>query len=592
MLEITYQSGETALLPCNISNNNPEDRVTLLLWYKEDSLGSKGSPIYRIDARTNQDLVMGTQQQQQQPRVPILDWVNEQFLGKNRVSFDTQLIPASLKIRNVTEADAGLYRCRVDFTNSQTRTERTNLRVVVRPERPQIFDDTGTVRDIFAGPYLEGSDVHLSCKVVGGKPAPRVVWFKNFQLLSELYIQEEDTAAGSLVTYNNLTLHAIPRSDLHSNITCEATNYNGSVQQKTITLDMNFLPQRIEVAGKTAQLLAGVQQTFTCRAYGSRPPAILTWWLGHQRIDSSGNVYAPASSDGTSSTSTLTLLPKESDTNSTLTCRAENPEIRQGVLKEAWTLNVLYPPRLTLDISSMLEEQDVAEGNDVFFVCKIAANPAIDRMVLWHHNGQPLKQNQKKGIIMNSSGTNLVLQEVRKEANGNYTCRATNGIPGPGHYVESKPFYLDVKYPPVCIPEGVKVYGVAKEEKVRIRCQVAANPANLTFRWTFNNSAEIKAVAESKFDGNGTVSLFSYRPERELDYGTLMCWSRNAVGEQQKPCVFHIIAAGKPDPVKNCSVANITSSSFQVYTISTFLTDFAVCDGRSYGKALCDVMFS
>ena len=135
VLEITYQSGETALLPCNISNNNPEDRVTLLLWYKEDSLGSKGSPIYRIDARTNQDLVMGTQQQQQQPRVPILDWVNEQFLGKNRVSFDTQLIPASLKIRNVTEADAGLYRCRVDFTNSQTRTERTNLRVVVRPVR-------------------------------------------------------------------------------------------------------------------------------------------------------------------------------------------------------------------------------------------------------------------------------------------------------------------------------------------------------------------------------------------------------------------------------------------------------------------------
>jgi hypothetical protein len=118
----------------------------------------------------------------------------------------------------------------------------------------------------------------------------------------------------------------------------------------------------------------------------------------------------------------------------------------------------------------------------------------------------------------------------------------------------------------------VQVYGVAKEERVRIRCQVAANPANLTFRWTFNNSAEIKAVAESKFEGNGTVSLFSYRPERELDYGTLMCWSRNAVGEQQKPCVFHIIAAGKPDPVKNCSIANITSSSFQVAIFLFFIS--------------------
>ena len=154
--EIIYQNGETALLPCDISNNNPGDRVTLLLWYKEDlSALSKGmgSPIYRIDARTNKDIKIG------QSSVPILDWVNEELLGKNRVSFDTQLSPASLKIRNVSESDAGLYRCRVDFTTSQTRTERLNLRVIMRPSRPRIFDDSGTVRDIFAGPYQEGSEV-------------------------------------------------------------------------------------------------------------------------------------------------------------------------------------------------------------------------------------------------------------------------------------------------------------------------------------------------------------------------------------------------------------------------------------------------
>ena len=40
-------------LPSN--TNNPGDRVTLLLWYKEDrnTGGGMGSPIYRIDARTN-----------------------------------------------------------------------------------------------------------------------------------------------------------------------------------------------------------------------------------------------------------------------------------------------------------------------------------------------------------------------------------------------------------------------------------------------------------------------------------------------------------------------------------------------------------
>ena len=58
--DITYQNTDTALLPCDISNTkNPGDRVTLLLWYKEDR-NQGGSPIYRIDGRTNnKDISIG-----------------------------------------------------------------------------------------------------------------------------------------------------------------------------------------------------------------------------------------------------------------------------------------------------------------------------------------------------------------------------------------------------------------------------------------------------------------------------------------------------------------------------------------------------
>ena len=75
------------------------------------------------------------------------------------------------------------------------------------------------------------------------------------------------------------------RSDLYSNVTCEASNYNGSVMQKTITIDMNFLPTRISVTERGAPLLAGTAKTFTCTAYDSRPPALITWELDHKRID-------------------------------------------------------------------------------------------------------------------------------------------------------------------------------------------------------------------------------------------------------------------------------------------------------------------
>lgn len=51
---------------------------------------------------------------------------------------------------------------------------------------------------------------------------------------------------------------------------------------------------------------------------------------------------------------------------------------------------------------------------------------------------------------------------------------------------------------------------------------------------------------------------------QEMDYGTLMCWADNAVGQQREPCVFHIIAAGKPDSPYNCTLVNQTSDGLEV----------------------------
>lgn len=51
---------------------------------------------------------------------------------------------------------------------------------------------------------------------------------------------------------------------------------------------------------------------------------------------------------------------------------------------------------------------------------------------------------------------------------------------------------------------------------------------------------------------------------QEMDYGTIMCWADNAVGQQKEPCVFHVIAAGKPDTPYNCTLINQTSDGLEV----------------------------
>lgn len=58
--------------------------------------------------------------------------------------------------------------------------------------------------------------------------------------------------------------------------------------------------------------------------------------------------------------------------------------------------------------------------------------------------------------------------------------------------------------------------------------------------------------------------IYVYCLLQELDFGTIMCWADNVVGQQKEPCVFHLIAAGKPDMPYNCTLVNQTSESLEV----------------------------
>lgn len=63
---------------------------------------------------------------------------------------------------------------------------------------------------------------------------------------------------------------------------------------------------------------------------------------------------------------------------------------------------------------------------------------------------------------------------------------------------------------------------------------------------------------------NSGQTLHHHSVLQELDFGTILCWAENIVGQQKEPCVFHLIAAGKPDAPYNCTIVNQTSESLEV----------------------------
>lgn len=140
------------------------------------------------------------------------------------------------------------------------------------------------------------------------------------------------------------------------------------------------------------------------------------------------------------------------------------------------------------------------------------------------------------------------------------------------------------------MPGQRQVYGAAKNEAVRLSCELESDPEEVTFKWKTRNSKGVISPAHpSQFDedrllptssaavagattrsqhgtvhSEGTRSWLTLVPRTDDDYGMVICWGRNSIGAQKEPCVFTLIPAGPPGPVHNCSVAKKSEDSITI----------------------------
>ncbi|XP_076325205.1 protein turtle-like isoform X2 [Tachypleus tridentatus] len=532
-------AGFKVALPCNITLPTPNDELLLILWYRGDT----SNPLYTMDARR------GVKNYSRHSSSDNLS---------GRAYFSVVDRPAVLIIEPVFAGDAGTYKCRVDFRVARTRYSISDLSVIVPPNKPVITDVNENVLESLVGPYNEGDSLTLICESEGGEPPASVTWWRDSELLDDSF-----QSISRSTVQNILIIPTLRREYLMNTFMCQATNNKQSPPASTtVTIDMNFKPLDVWIENSNRPLSTKKPSKLICHVTGSRPTAQLSWWIGGKKLQSAKK-RSPFERNRSRNKTTNVLIFKPSidDNGKYLSCKAENPLIPGNAIETGWKLDVHYTPQLHLRLGSKLRHSHIQEGNDVYLDCCIQSNPPASE-ITWRFEGSELCANASFGIII--SNQSLVLQNVKRKNRGRYSCLATNSE-GKG---ESNMVFLRVQYKPRCKGRQRFLYGTAKNEAVRVPCEVDADPTDVDFLWKFNNSGHVVDLEDYNY--KETRSVATYSPKTQYDYGSLLCWAKNAAGLQDIPCVFSIIPAGVPDPPQNCTIVNKSESSFRVKCLESF----------------------
>ncbi|XP_050673053.1 nephrin-like [Leptidea sinapis] len=523
--------GKKASLPCDTQPLSGDDQIAMVLWFKEPDW----EPLYSYDVRGRTVY---------QPKL----WSSPNGFG-SRAYFRATATPATLLVDGVTSSDSGIYRCRVDFKNSPTRNLRINFTVIIPSERPVIMDAKTRSNTRLLEPFDEGDDLELLCETHGGDPRPSLIWYLENTIIDDSFEHQEGG-----ITTNTLSFPRVGRQHLNARLICRSSNTKlAPPLSRLLILDINLRPLTVQITNKSSKLSADHDYRIKCRSTGSRPPAVITWWKGVKLLRKNIQYF----SDSNSTTSVVILTPEAEDHNVKLTCRADNPRIHDAVIQDSWKLNVHYIPIVTLKFGSNLNPHNITVGDDVYFECRVQANPKATKLS-WFKQGVELRHNPQSGVILSES--TLVLQQVSRGNAGDYSCAAMNEE-GTG---SSNDLNLIVRYSPKCDASvDGQAYGALRSETVQLLCKIDSNPPPSEFIWAFNNSGEYKLIKSSISTSLEYTSTILYTPVKDEDFGTILCSASNSAGRQAVPCVFTVYSVARPSAVHNCSV-NQTSQELAV----------------------------
>ncbi|KAM3834666.1 myopalladin isoform 2-T3 [Vipera latastei] len=302
---------------------------------------------------------------------------------------------------------------------------------------------------------------------------------------------------------------------------------------------------------KHFRVLEGYPATFTCRIVGIPTPKVYWFKDGKQISKKNEHFKMIREEDGTCS---LHIEVTTNDDDGNYTFMAANP---QGRISCSGRLMVQTPPlrgRLSTTIQShrgrsRVSERDREPLQERFFRpyflqapgdmvahedrlcrldCKVSGLPPPDLM--WLRNGKPVLPDATHKMLVRENGVHsLLIDPLRQNDAGIYTCIATNKTGQNSFSLELSVVEKEVKKPPVIL-ERLQNCGVPEGHPVRLECRVVGMPPPIFF-WKKDNETipPHRERMSMHQDATGYVCLL-IQPAKKVDAGWYTLSAKNEVG--------------------------------------------------------------
>lgn len=173
-------------------------------------------------------------------------------------------------------------------------------------------------------------------------------------------------------------------------------------------------PSKPELYQSNETLVENGLALFICTTQGGNPLPTFTWLINQIPINSSLYTVSP-------NTSELRLPLEKRFHNGQLTCQVHNQALDHPLLTSR-LLNIQYKPEINLRYGQSIVTNLnllVIENERLTLECQIQANPSTIEPIKWLKNGASMP-----GIHSPS----LVIQTVKRNDEGEYTCLTSNSI--------------------------------------------------------------------------------------------------------------------------------------------------------------------